>query len=127
MTKYAINYSSAPTRYSIRNLTIHQNIDWSETFDIRVDDVAITLEDYSLVGKVRKGQDVSSDLLFAFEFVKTQTEVTMSVSSGVTAAIDLSNEPADAQYFYDVAIIDSIGRRTKILKGRVTLERTVST
>jgi hypothetical protein len=112
---------------AIRNLTIHQNIDWSETFDIRVDDVAITLEDYSLVGKVRKGQDVSSDLLFAFEFFKTQTEVTMSVSSGVTAAIDLSNEPSDAQYFYDVAIIDSIGSRTKILKGRVTLERTVST
>jgi hypothetical protein len=112
---------------AIRNLTIHQNTEWSETFDIRVDDVAMTLEDFSFVGQVRKGQDVSSALMFAFAFDKTATEVTMSVDSSVTAVLNLSNEPADAQYFYDVAMIDSVGRRTKILKGRVTLERTVST
>ena len=112
---------------AIRNITLHQNIDWSESFDIRVDDVAIALDGYDLVGKVRKGEDVSSPLMFSFEFFVTGTDVTMSVAASVTAEIDLSTEPADAQYFYDVTLIDPEFKRTKILKGRVTLERTVST
>ena len=112
---------------AIRNITIAQNIDWSETFDIRVDDVPMVLTGYSLVGKVRKGEDVTSALLFSFAFAISGTVVTMSVAASVTAAIDLSNEPADAQYFYDVTLIEPSTKRTKILKGRVTLERTVST
>jgi len=112
---------------AIRNLTIGQNIDWSETFDIRVDDVAMNLAGYSIVAKVRKGEDVSSALMFSFAFAISGTVVTMSVAASVTAVIDLSNEPADAQYFYDVTLIDPSTKRTKILKGRVTLERTVST
>lgn len=112
---------------AIRNLTIDQNTDWAETFDIRVDDVAIDLAGYSLVGKVRKGEDVSSPLMFSFGFSVSGTDVTMSVAASVTAVIDLSTEPSDAQYFYDVTLIDPAMKRTKILKGRVTLERTVST
>jgi hypothetical protein len=111
---------------AIRNITIHQNIDWSETFNIKVDGEPMQLAGYTIVGKCRKGEDVTSALVFPFSFSISGTWITVSVPASVTAAIDLSNEPADAQYFYDFTLIEPSTLRRKILKGRVTLERTVS-
>jgi hypothetical protein len=113
---------------AIRNITIHQNIDWSETFNIKVDGEPMVLTGYTIVGKCRKGEDVTSDLVFSFAFTISGTSVTVSVAASVTSAISLANEPADAQYFYDFTLIEPSPStiRRKILKGRVTLERTVS-
>lgn len=111
---------------AIRNLTIHQNTDWSDTFDILVDEVPMALTGYSIVGKVRKGEDASSDLVFSFAFNIANNIVTVSVPSSVTAALDLSNEPDQCQYFYDYVLINPSQKREKIQMGRLTLVRTVS-
>ena len=111
---------------AIRNITLHQNIDWSETFDLKVDGEPMQLAGYTIVGKCRKGEDVTSAKVFDFSFSISGTSITVSVAASVTASIDLSNEPADAQYFYDFTLIEPSTLRRKILKGRVTLERTVS-
>lgn len=109
-----------------RNLTIHQNTDWTESFSIMVDDVAMSLTGYSIVGKCRKGEDVSSALVFTFTFALSGTTATVSVAAATTAAIDLSTEPDQPQYFYDYILVAPSGTRTKIQTGRVTIERTVT-
>ncbi len=109
-----------------RNLTIHQHTDWTESFDILVDDVPVALAGYSIVGKCRKGEDVSSPLVFTFTFALSGTLATVSVPAATTAAIDLSTEPDQPQYFYDYVLSAPSGTRTKIQAGRLTIERTVT-
>lgn len=114
------------TAPAIRNLTIHQNTDWSESFSFEIDGVPMQLEGYTFVGKCRKGEDASSDLMFNFTFNRSGNNVTVSVAASVTAALNLSNEPDQCQYWFDWVMIDPSNKRTKFLAGRVTIERTVS-
>jgi hypothetical protein len=111
---------------AIRDLRIEQNTDWSETFSILVDGVAINLTGYTIIGKCRRAEEVSSPLLFNFAFSIATTVVTVSVAASVTAALSLASDPIGTIYYYDFILIEPSTKRQKIQKGRLTIERTVS-
>jgi hypothetical protein len=111
---------------AIRNLKIEQNTDWSESFTLKIDDVAVNLSGYSLRGECRTGEDITSDLVFAFTFGIDETLVTVSVDADTTEAIETDEQPDEIQFFYDYLLIAPDGSITKIQKGRVTLCRTVT-
>lgn len=109
---------------AVRNLKIPQNTDWQESFSLSIDGVLVNLTGYSLRGQCRQREDVDSDLVFPFTFAASGTQVTVSVDASVTAALNLL--PGQPQYWYDYLLVAPDGSITKIQKGRLTIEPTVT-
>lgn len=109
---------------------MHQGADWSESFSIEVDDSPINLTGYQFEGECRREENSDPPLAFAFTFTVAgdALSVTVSVPWETIDTVTTGPKPTsvESQLWYDFFMIDPSGNRTKIQKGRVTIERSIT-
>jgi hypothetical protein len=115
---------------AVRNLLLVQGEDFHEVFSIRLDNQAINLTGYIFEGDCRAEQSQSSPVLFSFTFAVINNGYAVSVDvpwedfADVPLGSTLDNR--QSQFWYDFFQTQPNGTRTKLQKGRLSIDPAIT-
>lgn len=96
------------------NIVIEQGTDYQEVFTVKNPDGSpLDLTGHTAVAKIRKFPDSTSSTSFNVGIVSAAGQVVVSLANTVTDDLKYG------RYYYDVIVISSIGKKTKIVDGMV--------
>ena len=96
------------------NIVVEQGVDYEDVFTINNPDGSpLDLTGYSGVAKIRKFPESISSTSFNVGIVSAAGQVVVSLANTVTENLK------GGRYYYDVIVISSQGKRTKVVHGMV--------
>lgn len=107
------------------NITCYQGATYSETFTIKINDVAVNLTGYTAAMQVRRSHEDTTAIL-------TLTSGSGITLGGAAGTITLTIAYADTedliagQYLYDLEITSSGGTKDRLLQGTFTVSSEIT-
>lgn len=96
------------------NIVVEQGTDYEEVFTVNNPDGSpLDLTGHTGVAKIRKFPDSTSSTPFNVGIVSTAGQVVVSLANTIT------DDLKAGRYYYDVIIISSQGKKTKVVDGMV--------
>lgn len=100
------------------NIIIDQGADWATTITVTDNAGDVTnLTGYSARGQIRKWytSDTAVDIIIQFEVPRSEGQITLSLSSSNTEAMEAG------RYLYDVELISSANTISRLVEGVATV------
>jgi hypothetical protein len=103
------------------NIVVEQGTDYDEVFTVNNPDGSpLDLTGYTGVAKIRKFPESTTSTSFSVGIVSTAGQVVVSLANTVT------DDLKAGRYYYDVIIISSQGKKTKVVDGMVLVNASES-
>lgn len=103
------------------NIVIDQGADYITTLNVQDDNgTAIDLTGYSANAMIRKTYSSSNAVAFQISITPTVGQVALTLSANSSANM------APGRYVYDLNVVDTLLRKTRILEGILTINPSVT-
>ena len=103
------------------NIVIEKGTDYQEVFTVNNPDGSpLDLAGHSGVSKIKKHPESISSTSFNVGIVSAAGQVVVSLANTITSSLN------PGRYYYDVIVISSIGKKTKVVDGMVIVNPTES-
>lgn len=103
------------------NIVIEQGTDYQEVFTVNnPNGTPLDLTGHTGIAKIRKYPESTSSTSFNVGIVSSAGQVVVSLANTTTSNLK------SGRYYYDVIVISSSGKRTKVVDGMVLVNPTES-
>lgn len=103
------------------NIVIEKGTDYQEVFTVNNPDGSpLDLTGHSGVSKIKKHPESTSSTSFNVGIVSSAGQVVVSLANTITSTL------SPGRYYYDVIVISSLGKKTKVVDGMVIVNPTES-
>jgi len=103
------------------NIVIERGTDYQEVFTVNNPDGSpLDLTGHTGVSKIKKHPESISSTSFNVGIVSAAGQVVVSLANTITSNL------SPGRYYYDVIVISSIGKKTKVVDGMVIVNPTES-
>lgn len=103
------------------NIVIEKGTDYQEVFTVNNPDGSpLDLTGHSGVSKIKKYPESTSSTSFNVGIVSAAGQVVVSLANTITSSL------SPGRYYYDVIVIASTGKKTKVVDGMVIVNPTES-
>ena len=103
------------------NIVVEQGTDYEEVFTVNNPDGSpLDLTGYTGAAKIRKFPESTASTSFNVGIVSSAGQVLVSLANTVTSGLK------SGRYYYDVIIISSQGKKTKVVDGMVLVNASES-
>lgn len=103
------------------NIVIEKGTDYQEVFTVNNPDGSpLDLTGHIGVSKIKKHPESISSTSFNVGIVSAAGQVVVSLANTITSSL------SPGRYYYDVIVISSIGKKTKVVDGMVIVNPTES-
>ena len=100
------------------NIVIEKGTDYQEVFTVNGSPLDLT--GHSGVSKIKKHPESTSSTSFNVGIVSAAGQVVVSLANTITSSL------SSGRYYYDVIVISSLGKKTKVVDGMVIVNPTES-
>ena len=103
------------------NIVIEKGTDYQEVFTVNNPDGSpLDLTGHTGVSKIKKHPESITSTSFNVGIVSTAGQVVVSLTNAITSNLN------PGRYYYDVIVISSVGKKTKVVDGMVIVNPTES-
>lgn len=103
------------------NIVIEKGTDYQEVFTVNNPDGSpLDLSGHTAIAKIKKFPDSSSSTSFNVGIVSFAGQVVVSLANTVTSSLN------SGRHYYDIVVISSTGKKTKVVDGMVLVNPTES-
>lgn len=102
---------------AVYNITINAHSDFSRTFQLTEDDVAVDLTDYSFAGSIRE-HHTSTD---SVDFTTTVSDAAQGLYN-ISLTDVQTGAMTPGKYLYDIVMTQSDGKKIRLLQGEAVVK-----